>query len=97
VRPTVYYLDLDLDLLRLDPGQVGTHDQMAVLARDVDRRRPARSRPSSALLELSAHVDLIVIGSRRRGPVARLVLGSTGEAVVHDARCPILVAPRTDD
>jgi hypothetical protein len=26
--------------------------------------------------------------------MARLVLGSTGEALLHDARCPILVAPR---
>ena len=54
-----------------------------------------RGRPADALLELSAHVDLIVIGSRRWGPIARLLLGSTGEALLHDARCPVL-APRTD-
>ena len=55
-----------------------------------------RGRPADALIELSAHVDLIVIGSRRWGPIARLLLGSTGEALLHDARCPILVAPRTN-
>jgi nucleotide-binding universal stress UspA family protein len=53
-----------------------------------------QGRPASVLLELSAEVDLLVIGSRRWGAVARLVLGSTGEALVQDATCPLLVVPR---
>lgn len=53
-----------------------------------------QGRPATALLELSEQVDLLVIGSRRWGPVARLVLGSTGEAVLHDATCSVLVVPR---
>jgi len=53
-----------------------------------------RGRPADALLELSGNVDLVVIGSRHWGPVARLLLGSTGEALLHDARCPVLVVPR---
>ena len=55
-----------------------------------------RGRPAEALLKLSAGVDLLVIGSRRWGAVARLLLGSTGEALAHDAACPLLVAPRPD-
>jgi nucleotide-binding universal stress UspA family protein len=39
-------------------------------------------------------MDLLVIGSRRWGPLARLLLGSTGEALARDAGCPLLVAPR---
>lgn len=53
-----------------------------------------RGRPADALLKLSAETDLLVIGSRRWGAVARLLLGSTGEAVAHDAACPLLVVPR---
>jgi nucleotide-binding universal stress UspA family protein len=53
-----------------------------------------RGRPASALLELCHDVDLMVIGSRRWGPVARLLLGSTGEALLHGARCPVLLVPR---
>jgi len=53
--------------------------------------------PPSLLLELGESVDLLVIGSRRWGAFARLVLGSTGEALVHDATCPLLVVPRIDD
>jgi hypothetical protein len=33
-------LDLDLDLLRLDPRNVSVHNDVAVGAHDVDRRRP---------------------------------------------------------
>lgn len=53
-----------------------------------------RGRPANALLELSEQVDLLVIGSRRWGMFARLVLGSTDEALLHDAACPVLVVPR---
>jgi nucleotide-binding universal stress UspA family protein len=53
-----------------------------------------RGRPADALLKLSGAVDLLVIGSRRWGLVARLLFGSTGEAMAHDAACPLLVVPR---
>lgn len=50
-----------------------------------------RGRPAGALLERSETVDLLVIGFRRWGPTSRLLLGSTGEALLHDAACPVLV------
>lgn len=50
--------------------------------------------PPDVLMELADDVDLLVIGSRRWGAVARVLLGTTGEALMHDAACPILVAPR---
>ena len=53
-----------------------------------------RGRPADLLLELCPEVDLLVIGSRRWGAVARLMLGSTGEALLHDGSCPVLVVPR---
>ncbi len=53
-----------------------------------------RGRPSDALLELSESVDLLVIGSRRWGPVKHLLLGTTGEALLRGAACPVLVVPR---
>jgi nucleotide-binding universal stress UspA family protein len=54
----------------------------------------ARGRPADVLLELSKHVDLLVIGSRAWGPTARLLLGSTGEALMHDAACAVVAVPR---
>ena len=56
----------------------------------------ARGRPADRLAELGDKVDLLVIGSRRWGATARVLLGSTGEALMHDARCPIMVVPRPE-
>jgi nucleotide-binding universal stress UspA family protein len=53
-----------------------------------------RGRPHKSLVALSADVDLLVIGSRRWGPLARLLLGGTGEALVHGAACSLLIVPR---
>jgi nucleotide-binding universal stress UspA family protein len=59
---------------------------------EVDVRR---GRPADALMELCEHVDLLVIGSRRWGGAARILLGGTGEALLHGASAAVLVVPRT--
>jgi nucleotide-binding universal stress UspA family protein len=64
-----------------------------VAARAHDQVESLGGRPADWLLDLCEHVDLVVIGSRRWGAVARLMLGSTGEALMHDASCPVLVVP----
>jgi nucleotide-binding universal stress UspA family protein len=38
--------------------------------------------------------DLLLVGSRSYGPVARTMLGSVGSALIHEAPCPVLVVPR---
>ena len=35
--------------------------------------------------------DLVVVGARGRGGMARLLLGSVSEKVLRDARCPVLI------
>jgi nucleotide-binding universal stress UspA family protein len=51
-------------------------------------------RPATTLLEEAARVraDLIIAGSRGRGRVASLVLGSVSAELVDNAPCPVLVA-----
>lgn len=46
------------------------------------------------LLAFSKSVDLLVIGSRGRGPVRSLILGSTTELILERAHCPVLVTTR---
>lgn len=53
-----------------------------------------RGRPSQVLIELCRDLDLLVIGSRRWGAFSRLLAGSTGEALLHDAPCPVVIVPR---
>lgn len=50
--------------------------------------------PPDELIALSREVDLLVIGSRRWGPAARPLLGRTGEELMHNARCSLMVVPR---
>ena len=52
-------LDLDLDLLGLDSGNVGAHDQVAVLAHDVDRRRPCARAAFGQLVSWELDVELL--------------------------------------
>ncbi|WP_370961621.1 universal stress protein [Amycolatopsis sp. cg9] len=55
------------------------------------RRVLVRDRPRHALLDVSAEAQLVVVGSRGRGGFTGMVLGSTSQALVQHARCPVLV------
>lgn len=57
-------------------------------------REVVDGRPAPALLEASASLDLLVLGSRGYGPLRRVLLGGVSGAVVNAARCPVLVVPR---
>ena len=50
--------------------------------------------PAEELIALSREVDVLVIGSRRSGSPARVLLGTTGEQLLHEAWCPVMVVPR---
>jgi len=59
---------------------------------DVDVRQVTmQTMPGAAIIEASMGARLVVIGSRGRGPVAGLLLGSTSQAVLHHAGCPVAV------
>lgn len=50
--------------------------------------------PAVELATAAEHADLLVIGSRRWGQLARLVVGSTGEELLHESPCSLLLVPR---
>jgi nucleotide-binding universal stress UspA family protein len=39
-------------------------------------------------------VDLLVVGSRGYGAFSRVMIGSVAAGLIHEAHCPVLVAPR---
>lgn len=50
--------------------------------------------PADGLAAASAHVDLLVMGSRGYGPVRAVMLGGVSRQVITRAACPVLVLPR---
>lgn len=69
----------------------------------VARERRSRTRvrvvqrdgdPAEVLKALSERWDLLIVGSRSRGPLRRLLLGSVSVRLAREAPCPVLVVPR---
>jgi nucleotide-binding universal stress UspA family protein len=81
-----------------DPSQRTADDLIAdvkeVLGEDppvLVQPRVKQGNPSKVLIEESAGVDLLVVGTRGHGGFAGLVLGSVSQHVAAYAECPVTV------
>lgn len=84
----------------LDPKEVAERERALREAVDLLRERGVAAvpvegigEPAKAIVETASEVgaDLVVVGTRGRGALARLALGSVSTAVAHDAPCDVLV------
>jgi nucleotide-binding universal stress UspA family protein len=53
-----------------------------------------RGDPAERLIESSADLDLLLLGSRAYGPLRRVLLGSVSSPLLRRAECPVIVVPR---
>jgi nucleotide-binding universal stress UspA family protein len=84
----------------VDPCEAAKRDRMLAQGKDLlaqrgvaARTRPALGDPAQTILEVAreANSDLVVVGNRGRGRVARIALGSVSSTVVHQADRAVLV------
>ena len=76
-------------------AEAALRSAVAELASDLDVDIDVLAQdPGEALIAASRHVDLLVMGSRGRGPKRAVVLGSVSRAVAGGAACPVVILPR---
>jgi nucleotide-binding universal stress UspA family protein len=54
----------------------------------------AEGDPVQHLADASEGFDMLVVGSRRYGPVRSVLLGSVSSPLIERAACPVIVVPR---
>lgn len=76
-------------------GQAELGAAVQDLPADVEpRARVLYNDPGRALVKHSHELDVLVLGSRGKGPVAAVWAGSVSSRVIREAACPVLVVPR---
>lgn len=73
------------------------HAERLVEQATADGRRAAEvlvGKPAEELARAAGSADLLVVGSRRWGALARIVVGSTAETLLRRAPCSLVLVPR---
>lgn len=97
---TVAPAGMAIELVQWEELIGAQHEQTERLVAELAARNPALATeirvgdPAEELAAAASEADLLVIGSRRWGPLARLVVGSTGEELAREAPCSLLLVPR---
>lgn len=89
VRDSTPYLDEERETV-----QRGLERELDRLPADVPRRAEARiGSAAGELADVALELDLLVCGSRGRGPLRAATLGSVTERLLRIAACPIVIVP----
>jgi len=78
---------------RVETIHVETAPQRGRTPRVVEAHVHLEGEPADALAAHSAELDLLILGSRGRGRLGSVVLGSVAARLIGIARCPVLALP----
>lgn len=87
-------LATDLEALQRESEALLSESLAGIVADNPDVRftmKAIQGVAGGVLTEASDRARLLVVGSHGRGPLAGLLLGSTSQAVLHHAGCPVAV------
>lgn len=92
------YIDLVNENLETLQGLPATIETVRDALRDAGvepRVSDVRGEPPVAILEIAEEygVDAIVLGTRRRTPVGKVLFGSTAQSVILNSEIPVLITP----
>lgn len=92
------WLSPELVVERHPQAVASARERISAVADRVDpdgraRRSFVLHGPRQALAESLVDADLVVVGPRGVGGMARAVLGSVTSWLLHDARCPVAIVP----
>lgn len=59
------------------------------------RRRLVEGHAATALIDASAHADLLVVGNGHKGALRRALVGSVSRHCLQHATCPVTMVPET--
>jgi nucleotide-binding universal stress UspA family protein len=93
VDPTLVPL-VDWDAVESDEREVLAERLAGLRASRPDpevRTQVVRDRPARALVDESRGAQLVVVGSRGRGGLRGMILGSVSQQLLHHAHCPVAV------
>jgi nucleotide-binding universal stress UspA family protein len=93
---TVWELTTDWHLIQADESEALSQwlaDARALYPDVPVEQVVVRDGPAHVLLEHARTAQLVVVGSRGRGGFRGLLLGSTSQAMIHHAACPVAVIP----
>lgn len=76
-------------------ANAGLGEEVRGLPSDVHARaRVLLNDPGRALVAHSTELDVLVLGSRGKGPLGAIWAGSVSGRVIREASCPVIVVPR---